>query len=570
MKRSFLGCLAATSAITALACALYLPFLGNPLAFDDLPFFSGAKFAYYATTPFGLGLRLLPYFTLAFPQVMWGVFPPLNHAEIHRIIGLGFHVAVSLTIYKLVYDLLLASGTTSRASPLSEAKLNAHVLAFIGAAAFAIHPAAVYAAGYVVQRTTLLATFFSLLSVIYFARGFKRDSHADAITAALFYALTVFSKEHSVLLPAAAVMVTPLVANDRRFAIRHVALYLIACFPAAAIVVVLIRGVIGSAYEPNVQFILAEIHGIPLLETAGGPWLVSAITQTGVFFKYLAYWLLPDTAAMSVDVRIDFVQSWSPGWIALKLAVFLVFGVAGLLLLVRRGRAGLIGFGMLYFWVLFFVELSSVRFQEPLVIYRSYLWAPGIVVALAAMLSGIPRKAALALFVIVSPLLFYQAVDRLRSFSSASALWEDAAAKLPATPIPGGARALHNLARAQVMDEKPDSALATLKRCMSLYPRTFYCNFASGATYVRLERYQEALPYLERALKIVPGSNMSHYHLGIALEKLGRVDEARQAYREASRLGFAGGDYRLELMDSPSTGGERVLYDRFRSVHKPE
>lgn len=570
MRHPLLVCLAGIGAIMVLASVLYVPFLGNPLAFDDLPFFSGAGFAHYATTPFGLGLRLLPYFTLAFPQVMWGQFPPLNHAEIHRIFSLGFHIAVLLTLYKLIYDLLLAAGAGSRAKSAPEARLNAHALAFLGVAAFAIHPAAVYGAGYLVQRTILLATLFSLLSVIYFVRGFARDNHTDALTAAVFYALAVFSKEHSVLLPAAVVMVTPLVAKNWRFAIRHVAIYLMACLPAAVTVVVLVRWVIGNAYEPGVQLTLAEIKGIPLLDVAGGPWLVSAISQMGLFFKYLAHWLLPNTGAMSVDVRIDFAQTWSLGWIALKLTAFVIFGLLGLLLLRRRGRAGLVGFGMLYFWILFLVELSSARFQEPFALYRSYLWAPGIVIAFAAILSGIPRKAVLAMFVVVGPLLFYQATDRLRSFSSTLALWEDAVEKLPATPISGGARALHNLARAQVMAEKPDSALETLDGCMALYPQTFYCNFASGATYVWLGRYQEALPYLEHALKIAPNSSMSHYHRGAALEKLGRMDEARSEYREASRLGLARGDYRLELMDSPSAGGTRLLYDASRSKKKAD
>ena len=42
--------------IVALIAALYLPFLGNPLIFDDRIFFFGSGFSNYARFPIGLGI----------------------------------------------------------------------------------------------------------------------------------------------------------------------------------------------------------------------------------------------------------------------------------------------------------------------------------------------------------------------------------------------------------------------------------------------------------------------------------------------------------------------------------
>lgn len=531
-------------AIVALASAVYLPFLGNPLIFDDLAFFSGAGFAYFATTPLGFTLRAPPYFSLAFTQVMWGQFPPWHHAEIHRILSLVFHSACALALYKLLYDLLrsVEAGSAPGAKSRNDVRLNASMPAFIGAAIFAVHPVAVYGAGYLTQRTIVLATLFSLLSIIYYVRGLARGNRADALIAALFYSFAVFSKEHSVLLPVAAVMATLLLAKDARFAMRYAVIYLLACLPAAAAVVTLIRGigVIGETYEYHYSMLLTDPAGIPDLHTAGGPWLVSAITQSGLFFRYLAAWLVPDTAAMSIDVRIDFAQDWSPGWILLKAVAFVAFGALGLMLLLRRGTAGWVGFGLLYFWILFLVEFSAVRFQEPFVLYRSYLWAPGILIALAALLSGCSRKVALAVFIAVCPVLLYQAHDRLRTFSSNMALWADAAAKLPSTPVPWGWRPLYNWAREQTHAGNADQAIETVNRCMSRYTEASRCYFARGALHNYVGEHEQALPYLDRALAIEPQFAVGHYQRGIALEKLGRLDEARAAYRESSRLGYFG------------------------------
>lgn len=560
--------LAGAGVITVLACGLYAPFLSNPMVFDDLALFSGNRFAHYATTPFGLDLRLLPYFTLAFPQVVWGHFPPWAHAEIHRTLSLAFHIACSVALFRLLHVLLLETGAGSDAKRPHEARDNAMTLAFVGAAAFAIHPVAVYGAGYLVQRTIVLATLFSLLSMICFVYGLARHRYAYAVTAAFFYTLAAFSKEHSVLLPLAVVMAVPLIATDRGFAIRYAGLYLLACLPAAVTVVALTRWVIGRAYEPGFNELVAQMEGIPWLGIPGGPWLVSAITQTGLFFKYLAYWLVPDTATMSIDIRIDFARTWSPGWIALKAAAFAAAGVLGLVLLTRRGKAGLVGFGLLYAWILFSVELSSVRFQEPFVLYRGYLWAPGILIALMAILSVFPRKVLLALFVAACPLLLYQAHDRLRSFSSALALWEDAAAKLPTTPVPLGSRALFVLGREQLYAGQPERAIETANRCMAVYPKTFYCPLARGAIHIHLEQYEQALPYIDRALMLFPYSGVAHHHRGLVLEKLGRLAEAKEEYLEASRLKFVGGDFRLSLLES-SDGAVQLPFGGSRPARKP-
>src|SRR5262245_20932548 len=85
--------------IGCLASALYLPFIANPPVFDDYYFFSGQKFAYYATHLFGLDLRVPPYFSLAVVQLMWW-----GQMEPQRIVTLAFHIACCLALYRLIFD----------------------------------------------------------------------------------------------------------------------------------------------------------------------------------------------------------------------------------------------------------------------------------------------------------------------------------------------------------------------------------------------------------------------------------------------------------------------------------
>jgi protein O-mannosyl-transferase len=536
--------------VAVLACALYLPFLGNPLVFDDWAFFSGRGFAYYATHPIGLELRTPPYFSLAVTEILIG------GVKAHRIVSLVFHIVCALALYQLIRDLLQAASIRrSVANPGSQT--DATVCAAIGAAVFAIHPVAVYGAGYLVQRTIVLATLFSLLSVVLFVRGLKRGSHADAVSAALMYTLAVLSKEHSILLPWAAILTVALVESQRRFALRHAALYLAACAPAALYVVALRTSLIGNAYEPDYAVLATQLEGVFGHDMRDFSLPLSVVTQAGLFFKYLALWLWPDVRGMSLDLRVDFFQTWSPGWTVLKVSAFAAFGALGFLLLRRGGRAGLAGFGMLYTWILFLVEFSAARFQEPMVLYRSYLWAPGIVVALAAMLSAVPLRAALAAAALAFPLLFYQAHDRLTTFSRSLLLWEDAVAKLPAAPVPWGSRTLYMAGREYVYSGQADKAAAIADRCMAQYPDTVHCYYARGIIHFLLGQYDQALPFLSRAVELQPKSGVAHHRLGLNLEHLGRVREARAEYRRAVDLGYEGALYEIDRLNSPQSGTAR-------------
>ena len=276
--------------VAGLACGLYWPFLGNPRVFDDWTFFSGIRFAYFATHPFGLDLRLPPYFSLAVTEVLVG------STEAHRLVSLAFHIACVLALYKLIYDLLRTVSTSDRS--VSGAQPSASAWAFLGAAAFAVHPVAVYGAGYLVQRTIVFATLFSLLSIVLFVRGLARGRHADAMSAALMYSIAVLSKEHSVLLPVAAVLAVPLVRVDIRFSVRHAAIYLSACAPAAIFVTLLQRSLIGEAYEPDFAVVATQIEGVFGHAITDFSWTMSAVAQAGLFFKYLALWLWPDNGGM--------------------------------------------------------------------------------------------------------------------------------------------------------------------------------------------------------------------------------------------------------------------------------
>ena len=98
MRRALLRHGGVVLALLGATVALYAPFLGNPLVFDDKLFFSGRLFAHYATHPLGLDLRLPAYFSLTMTEVVWG------GVVAQRTVSLFLHAACVLLLYRLLVN----------------------------------------------------------------------------------------------------------------------------------------------------------------------------------------------------------------------------------------------------------------------------------------------------------------------------------------------------------------------------------------------------------------------------------------------------------------------------------
>lgn len=84
-----------------------------------------------------------------------------------------------------------------------------------------------------------------------------------------------------------------------------------------------------------------------------------------------------------------------------------------------------------------------------------------------------------------------------------------------------------------------EEALLAYEQALQLDPRNATWYVDKGSTLLLLERPQEALVALERVLQLVPGPAamyqpaMVYRLLGSALQRLGRIEEAQQAYEKA-------------------------------------
>jgi tetratricopeptide (TPR) repeat protein len=170
-------------------------------------------------------------------------------------------------------------------------------------------------------------------------------------------------------------------------------------------------------------------------------------------------------------------------------------------------------------------------------------------VAIAMLAERLSARVVLISGFLLAAGLAWQAHDRLRTFSSGLALWEDAAAKLPPNAIPGGSRALYQVGREYFYAGEAQKAQAAVERCIAIYPGMYRCLFARAAMLVSEEKYEAALPALALAIAERPQDGVTRHHLGLALQGLGCREQAKAQYELSARLGFWGGVERLKSLE---------------------
>ncbi len=71
----------------------------------------------------------------------------------------------------------------------------------------------------------------------------------------------------------------------------------------------------------------------------------------------------------------------------------------------------------------------------------------------------------------------------------------------------------------------------TLKRILEQKPEDRFARYGLAMEYVKAARYADAVAEFERLIAHDPSYSYAYFHCGQALEKLGRLDEARAIYR---------------------------------------
>lgn len=446
------------------------------------------------------------------------------------------HALATLACF-LFLDRLFEAALRGRSDGAGEfSPARGRLLAFCGALLFAVHPVTVYGIAYLIQRSIVMATLFSLLSLAAFVHALSGGGRRWLWLSVLLYGAALWSKEHAVMLPAVAIAIAVLLGK-RVPGSRLERLALLMVIVGAGVLMALkLEFVIGRVYEYYTRELsLFQSAGGAALDPASAH-LASAVTQAFLFFKYLLLWLVPYPGWMSVDLRQPLAGgplTWPYG---LAAPAFLAFGAAAAVLVLRRGAPGLLGLGLLFPWLLFFTEFVTARIQEPFVLYRSYLWMAGLPAILPFLVARLPARSLVAGCAAIALILGVAMRDRLATFASEFALWDDVVRKNTDLSLPFVDRGYDNRAAALLRERRPDAALSDVEIALKLNPRSSHAYVNRALALAQLGERERALADLDRAIELDPSFANAHAERCLLLIRMEEPARALESCNAALRL----------------------------------
>ena len=341
------------------------------------------------------------------------------------------------------------------------------------------------------------------------------------------------------MVPAVALALTFLLRRPSLALLKQIAPIFVLFALIGGFVILKSKGVLGSPYEPGAAEIFAHLSESRGLSQVSNAYLLSILTQTFLFFKYILLWLLPYPGWMSIDIREPFALrflSWPylPGLIA-----FFAYGGIASKLLLTRGKIGLAGFALLCPWLLFATELVSVRIQEPFVLYRSYLWMVCLFAALPLLCGKLQARYALTFFLAISIVLAGLSWNRLTTFSTPLLLWDDAAKRIQdKRTLPWSDRIYYNRGNAYGAMGMLQQAIDDYSKAIAIRPGVSQMYNNRAFTYLELSRYAEALQDFDRAIEFDPEHARAHVGRALIYEMTKNYQAAMENFRRSCELGL--------------------------------
>jgi tetratricopeptide (TPR) repeat protein len=435
--------------------------------------------------------------------------------------------------------------------------------AFGVALLWALHPVNSQAVNLIVQRMTILATLFVLLSLSCYLAGRLAESPRSIAwfaAAGLFGVLGALSKQNAWILPLLVLAVEYGVVRHGQVLVRGRTDALLLSLPLIVAALVVID--LTSGDGPISRNFLSGY------ETRSFTMVERLLTQPRVVFFYLSlvFWPLAGRFSLEHDFAVSTSLTSPPATIASLLALAL-FLLAAVYLFVRP-KTRLPGFLLL--WPAMTLAIESTFIPLEMVFeHRMYLPTVGLVLLAGAAWVGLHdrwpgySKVIAAMAAAAALGLAVSTMERTRLWQEPLALNEDAVAKAP-----NSSRAWSNLGMQRYLDGDQAGAIAALEKAIELSggsekkalehldlgnldraenlierayrmqwerPEPSLLNHVGEVELAR-KRYSSAAAYFERAIGLAPWKSAYYWNVALAYEGLGRCSLALQNWHDYLEL----------------------------------
>ncbi|MBN1673873.1 MAG: tetratricopeptide repeat protein [Kiritimatiellae bacterium] len=439
----------------------------------------------------------------------------------YHVVNLLIHVAAALALYAVVWRTLLLPGIAERY------RRRAAWLALAAAGIWTVHPLQTQSVTYIVQRGESMMGLFYLLTLYGVIRGAGAErSRGWYLSAVLFCAVGMGCKEVMVTAPVVVCLYDRVFLSSSWRDLYGNRRWLYAGLAGTWGILALLMAATAGAYGKSVG---TGFSG------ASSP-LSYLATQFGVLTHYLRLAVWP--RSLCLDYFWPEARTWAA---ILPFGAFI--GVLALLTLWGLWRRPAWGFLGAWFFIVLAPTSSIVPVADRAMEHRMYLPLVSVVLlgvfllheAVSRLFARRPRAGEAVetwLVCALLALLGNATLARNQDYRSSEAIWRDTVAKRPGNP-----RAWQNLGSYVANDGRWEEAVPYFEKALELKPDYIVPRNNMGVAMIQAGRVEEGLAHCRLAARCAPAKSrtlaLAHFNIAYASAQLGRRDEARRHYSRA-------------------------------------
>lgn len=522
--------------------------------------------------------RIVLYFSLSL-----NYFVHDNGVEGYHVVNLLIHIFNGVMFYLIMKKLF--------SLPYFKGKLvfrYSNVLSVMAAVLFVCHPIQVNAVTYIVQRTASLAATFYLLAIYYFLVYRIRGKWHQLILTVLFTVIAMFTKENTITIPFTLLLLEIMffLKDGKTTWIKRVLIFLLlfVTVPIIPATNLILKGY--SQSDPDVAF----------KASTSMDRFQYFFTQLNVILLYIRLCIIP--WGQNFDYSNDFPLSPTI-WDNYSYISLIILLIIGLFTLFTYKRNRLVSLGILWFFIGLSVESSFISIKDVYFEHRLYFPLAGFIMFIIGMVtyerkekqnrkstqSGSiclkrrylfkkPLMILAILTLVLIPAYTGLTIYRNYIYSDSIRLWSDVVSKSPKSD-----RAHNSLATGYLNgynEEKKnmeylDLAEIEFKKAIELNGRnsTAYTNLSK--VYLLKEDYQKCITEAKHAISLT-NSEYAQFNLGSAYKKLGKIEEALEAFHKGYEYNDKSGSILKALGDTYYETADyenaKKYYDEYLVINK--
>ncbi|MEO5360122.1 MAG: tetratricopeptide repeat protein [Nitrospirota bacterium] len=465
----------------------------------------------------------------------------------YHAVNLAFHIANSVLLYFLM--LMLFKSPFYQDYKFKTNYFTPELNSLLVAAIFAVHPIQTQSVTYVIQRSSLMLSFFMLLSLIAYIRmllSYERHKKtAYYLISITFMFLAVKTKELSILLPILIFIIH--VSFYKGGTVKTIINLIIFMLITVVIPIGIFMSSPGTLGELGVVKDTTPIESVVVNTTSPKYYF---FTQLRVLVTYIRLLLFP------VDQQLIYKYSFYTDFYNLNVFLSFVFIMIVILMAVYiyylSGKKNmqlyrLSSVGIFWFFLYLSLYCTIIPSNDLIVEHRLYYSSIGFIIFAVITVAAIAdnagekyAKTALLSLIIVVLTFSIASYKRNSVWQNEISLWNDVVSKSP-----DNANAHFNLGYSYLNNGDYDKAIDEFKKTVVMYRNNkllFYklqqIYFYLGISYKKIGSYDDAIDSLKRVIILSSGASHSneqvlidaYNELGSIYQDLNKYDKALEQY----------------------------------------